>query len=193
MAIAEGRGGVSRRLEEESPPHPPQRLPITNCEQSRGSTFFHLPSLCSSVVEDEEQEDKSPPNYTGKRESCRQAQSNAMTNEKLVHLDQRLHRRIDLLPPNFVRPDNSLLLSPESNNGGEQIVVIGNKRAKRPLSTEYAETHYSRKQLPSSPCVLGDKMNLTVRLGKLLYESSTVVPALLPCSQLPRQARGTVR
>ena len=39
--------------------------------------------------------------------------------------------------------------------------------------------------------VLGDKMNLTVRLGKLFNESSTGVPALLPCSQLPRQARGT--
>ena len=30
-------------------------------------------------------------------------------------------------------------------------------------------------------------MNLTVRLGKLFYESSTGVPALLPCSQLPKQ------
>ena len=38
----------------------------------------------------------------------------------------------------------------------------------------------------------GDKMNLTVRLGKLFYWSSTGVPASLPCSQLPRQARGTV-
>ena len=35
-------------------------------------------------------------------------------------------------------------------------------------------------------------MNLTVRLGKLFYESSIGVPALLPCSQLPRQARGTL-
>ena len=41
--------------------------------------------------------------------------------------------------------------------------------------------------------LLGDKMILTVRLGKLFYESSTGVPALLPCSQLPRQARGTLR
>ena len=40
--------------------------------------------------------------------------------------------------------------------------------------------------------LLGDKMNLTVRLGKLFYESSTGVTALLPCSQLPRQARGTL-
>ena len=38
-----------------------------------------------------------------------------------------------------------------------------------------------------------DKMNLTVRLGKLLYENSTGVPALLPCSQLPRQASGALR
>ena len=41
--------------------------------------------------------------------------------------------------------------------------------------------------------LLGDKMNLTVRFGKLFYESSTDVPALLPCSQLLRQARGTFR
>ena len=41
--------------------------------------------------------------------------------------------------------------------------------------------------------VLGDKMNLTVRLGELFYESSTGVPALLPCSHLPRQEMGTVR
>ena len=41
--------------------------------------------------------------------------------------------------------------------------------------------------------ILGDKMNLKVRLGKMFYESSIGVPALLPCSQLPRQARGTVR
>ena len=41
--------------------------------------------------------------------------------------------------------------------------------------------------------LLGDKMNLTVRLSKLFYESFTGVPALLPCSQLPRQARGTLR
>ena len=41
--------------------------------------------------------------------------------------------------------------------------------------------------------VLGDKMNLTVRLGKLFYGSSTDLPALLPCSQLPRQARGILR
>ena len=40
---------------------------------------------------------------------------------------------------------------------------------------------------------LGDKMNLTVRLGKLFYGSSIGVPALLPCSQLPRQARGILR
>ena len=36
-------------------------------------------------------------------------------------------------------------------------------------------------------------MNPTVRLGKLYYESSIGVPALLPCSQLPRQARGTLK
>ena len=88
----------------------------------------------------------------GRQASFRDIIPRFRCNEKLVHLHQRLHRRIDLLPPNFVRPDNSLLLSPESN-GGEQIVVVGNKRAKRPLSTEYTETHYSRKQLPSSPCV----------------------------------------
>ena len=41
--------------------------------------------------------------------------------------------------------------------------------------------------------LLVDKMNLTVRLGKLFYESSIGVPALQPCSHLPRQARGTVR
>ena len=41
--------------------------------------------------------------------------------------------------------------------------------------------------------LLGDKMNLTVRLGKLFHESSIGIPALLPCSQLPRQARGTLR
>ena len=41
--------------------------------------------------------------------------------------------------------------------------------------------------------ILGDKMNLRLKLGKLFYESSTGVPALLPCSQLPRQARGTLR
>ena len=35
----------------------------------------------------------------------------------------------------------------------------------------------------------GDKMNPTVRLGKLFYESSRGVPALLPDSQLPRKAR----
>ena len=102
---------------------------------------------------EEGQEDKSPPSSTGKRSFAKQDISTIQFNEKLVH--PRLHRRIDLLPPNFARPDNSLLLCPESN-GGEQIVVIGNKRAKRPLSTEYAETHYSRKQLPaSSPCVEG--------------------------------------
>ena len=41
--------------------------------------------------------------------------------------------------------------------------------------------------------ILGDKINKTVRLGKLFNESSTGVPALLPCSQLPRQARATLR
>ena len=41
--------------------------------------------------------------------------------------------------------------------------------------------------------LLGDKMNLTVRLGKLFYENSIGVPALLPCSVLPRQSRGTLR
>ena len=45
----------------------------------------------------------------------------------------------------------------------------------------------------SNRSLLGDKMNLSVRLGKLFYESSTGVPALLPCSPLPRQARGTIR
>ena len=35
----------------------------------------------------------------------------------------------------------------------------------------------------------GDKMNPTVRLGKLFFESSRGVPALLPDSQLPRKAR----
>ena len=34
-----------------------------------------------------------------------------------------------------------------------------------------------------------DKMNLTVRLGKMFYESSRGVPALLPDSQQPRKAR----
>ena len=39
--------------------------------------------------------------------------------------------------------------------------------------------------------ILGDKMNLTVRLCKLFYESSNGVPALQPCSQLPtHSARG---
>ena len=41
--------------------------------------------------------------------------------------------------------------------------------------------------------VLGDNMKLTVRLRKLFYESSNGVPALLPCSRQPRQARGTLR
>ena len=41
--------------------------------------------------------------------------------------------------------------------------------------------------------LLGDKMNLTVRLGKQFYVSSSGVPALLPCSQLSMQARGTLR
>ena len=39
--------------------------------------------------------------------------------------------------------------------------------------------------LPFPAYLLGGKMNLTVRLGKLFYQSSTGVPALLPCSQLP--------
>ena len=39
----------------------------------------------------------------------------------------------------------------------------------------------------------GRQNELFLRLGKLFYESSTGVPALLPCSQLPRQARGTLR
>ena len=47
--------------------------------------------------------------------------------------------------------------------------------------------------LEGGECVLGDKMNPTARVGKLFYESSTGVPALQPCSQLPRQARGTFR
>ena len=41
--------------------------------------------------------------------------------------------------------------------------------------------------------LLSDKMNLTVRLGKLFYESPTGAPALLPCSHLPKQARGSLR
>ena len=48
-------------------------------------------------------------------------------------------------------------------------------------------------RVPNLKVLLGDKMNLTVRLGKLFYESYTGVAALLPCSQLPRQARGTLR
>ena len=47
--------------------------------------------------------------------------------------------------------------------------------------------------LTSKVYILGDKINLTVRLGKLFYECYTGVPALLPCSQLPRQASGTLR
>ena len=45
----------------------------------------------------------------------------------------------------------------------------------------------------ASRAILGDKMNLTVRLGKLFYESSIGIPALLPCSQLPRITRRTLR
>ena len=37
------------------------------------------------------------------------------------------------------------------------------------------------------------KVNVIVRLRKLFYESLTGVPALLPCSQLPRQAGRTLR
>ena len=67
----------------------------------------------------------------------------------------RLHR-LDLLPPNFIKADNNFRHSSAKN--GEQVIISKKKRKQRqqrPLSTEFTETHYFRKQLPSSSVANG--------------------------------------
>ena len=64
---------------------------------------------------------------------------------EFTNLSDRLHR-LDLLPPNFVSLDTPFRQL--STKEGEQIGIDEKKRTS--LSTEFAETHFSRKQLPTT-------------------------------------------
>ena len=71
------------------------------------------------------------------------------------HLNHRLHR-LDLLPPNFVKADRSFrLLTDEEENGKKT------KKRQRPISSEFTETHYFRKQLPSSVSMSNTKNDVS--------------------------------
>ena len=71
------------------------------------------------------------------------------------HLYHRLHR-LDLLPPNFVKADSSFrLLADEEENSKKT------KKRQRPISSEFTETHYFRKQLPSSVSVSNTKNDVS--------------------------------
>ena len=70
---------------------------------------------------------------------------------------------------------------------GNRVQIEGQKNEDVSCKSCVARNHTIR------TLYTGRQNELFLRLGKLFYESSTGVPALLPCSQLPRQARGTLR
>ena len=71
------------------------------------------------------------------------------------HLYHRLHR-LDLLPPNFVKADSSFRLLIDGEENGKET-----KKRQRPISSELTETHYFRKQLPSSVSVSNTKNDVS--------------------------------
>ena len=78
------------------------------------------------------------------------------SDKKIDRLYHRLHR-LDLLPPNLVKADNNFL--PTCTKNGEQIIISKKGKKQRPLSTEFTETHYFRKQLASASASANGKDN----------------------------------
>ena len=97
----------------------------------------------------------------------------------------RIHR-LDLLPPNFVKADNNFRHLATKN--GEQIDVSKKKKRQRPLSTEFTETHYFRRQLPfsgASVSVANGKSN-----GSVVPQQSRPVSWALPKVNFSRMLKG---
>ena len=61
------------------------------------------------------------------------------------------------------------------------------------MSVSYSSSEVSLNELPFIKHHTTSQNELYSRFCKLFSESSTGIPALLPCSLLPRQARGTLR